>query len=123
MNTVSEYIRKRLLEGVGVYDNLKTDLTPAQILDSQMNWEFLSEMAHRMIMGFFRYGPFEKQTETYSYIEEAKKKIALYIKTKNLECLCDAANYLMLERNKPSIKNTYFASSDDKNHAVPKGGA
>ena len=80
-----------------------------------MDWEFLAEMAHGMIMGYFRYG---KASESATdNLVEAKKRLERYEKTGNQEYLRDAANFIMQERRKPSIKGTHFKAVDDGEHA------
>jgi len=118
-NTITEHIRMRLLERAGIpWGTVTTNLTPTQILDMQMDWDFLSEMANAMIMGYFRYGDRATQPVKYNYINEAEKKLKSYKETGNLECLRDAANYLMMERGKPSIDIAHFKPHDDKEHAT-----
>ena len=117
--TVTEYIRKRLLDSVGVADiKTQTELSPTEILEQEMDWEFLAEMAHGMIMGYFRYG--KASDSTLNYLDGMKRKIALYEETGNLECLRDIANFAMQERKKPSIE-AHYKAVDDGEHLSSKG--
>ena len=114
--TVTEYLRQRILDNVGVpADRPTTKLSPQEILDSEMDWQFLSEMAYGMIMGYFRYG--KASESTTDNLTEAKKRLERYEKTGNQECLRDAANFIMQERGKPSVKGAYFKAIDDGEHA------
>lgn len=114
--TVTEYLRQRLLDSVGVMpDKPRTNLSPTEILDSEMDWNFLSEMAHGMIMGYFRYGKASESNK--DNLAEAFKRLERYKNTGNQECLRDAANFIMQERRRPSVKGAYFKAVDDGEHA------
>jgi len=114
--TVTEYLRQRILDNVGVpADRPTTKLSPQEILDSEMDWQFLSEMAYGMIMGYFRYG--KASESTTNNLAEAKKRLARYEATGNQECLRDAANFIMQERRKPSLSEVHFKAVDDGEHA------
>lgn len=70
------------------------------IKDTQIKHKFTNLMDNRMVQGFFRYGPKEKQNGKYDYINGkggVLARIQRYIETHNLECLVDAANLLRLE--------------------------
>ncbi len=116
MSTITEYIRERLLERVGAIDvKQKTELAPLEILNQEMDWDFLTEMGYGMIMGYFRYG--KASESTVNNLEAAKDRLKLYENTGNQEYLRDAANFIMQERHKPSIKYVYFKAVDDCEHA------
>jgi hypothetical protein len=122
MDTVHNYLRRRLLERVGVpTSEVQTNLSIEQIMDQQINWVFFGKMAQAMVMGFFRYKPRINQTEKFNYLEKARDKLTLYEETKNQEALVDAGNYLMMEYDRPSLEGVYYKSIDDTDHATPTG--
>jgi hypothetical protein len=115
--TITEHIRSRLLDRAGVFDiKTKTDLSPIEIVDQEMDWDFLTEMAYGMMMGYFRYG--RASDSNIDNLSEIKKRVSLYEETGNQEYLRDAANFAMQERKRPSIKGTYFKAIDDGVHGV-----
>lgn len=75
--------------------------------------KFFSLMKNRLKMGYFRY---ENNNNSYPYTKGIEDKLNMYIKTKNLEYLVDAANYALLEFNKPTIEGTFFEAVDDCKH-------
>lgn len=81
-----------------------------------MDWDFLSEMAYGMMMGYFRYG--SAKESKLDNLEEINKRWKRYKETGNQELLRDIANFAMQERRRPSIPNTYYKSVDDGDHAI-----
>lgn len=117
--TITEHIRKRLLDCVGVIDiKMTTKLSPQEIVDSEMDWEFLTEMSHGMLMGYFRYG--KASDSKINNLKEVYNRLKLYEETKNQEYLRDAANFIMQERRRPSLSGVYFKTIDDGHHACQK---
>jgi len=116
--SITDHIRSRILERASLPLNDETpkcSLSPTQILDKEMDWEFLAEMAHGMIMGYFSFGP--AQESKINNLEEAKRRIRRFEETRNLECLRDAANFLMRERRLTKLDNVHFTPTDDGTHS------
>ena len=115
--TVTEWLRGRLLAGVRI-PGKEYRLNPEQILEDNFSVEFMTLMANRLLIGFFRYGPLRvpgrKPTQN---IKEVRKRIALYEKTGNQEYLVDVANFAMVEFMKPCHPDPHFGSVDDGVHA------
>lgn len=91
------------------------------LLKDNFYYPFIELMENRMKMGAFRYGPlFRQNLKNYDTAVNARRRIERYIRTRNKECLVDAANMLMIEFARPSRKGTYFSSEDDGEHAIEK---
>ncbi len=120
--TVNEWLRSRLLSCVRAeVEHMEGD--PVDILDVNFDLPFLSLMAHRMIMGYLRYGPMRnKKTPPTENIKEIRRRIDLYEKTGNQEHLADIANIAMVEYVKPCHPAPCFESTDDGIHAERRKG-
>jgi len=108
-------LRKRLLKLAGV------DAGPSlleQLRESEWSPRFEQLMRNRLIMGFFRYGPFDKQNRTTEQVlSNIEKRIKEYRKTGNDELLVDVANLAMKEFVVGKHPNKHFKSEDDGEHA------
>lgn len=123
MQTVTEYLRKHLLETLGVHD--KRDCLPGldELRQTEWSTEFEEKMRHRLLMGAFRYGLFSSPDKwKYDRVAGAKKKLALYESTGNTEHLVDVANYALLEFVRPSHAEAHFRAEDDYHHCPIQGG-
>lgn len=92
---------------------MRLKMSEKDILKTEFSEKFIDEMKVRMITSFFKYGAI-KDGFPYkvSAIKSALLAIEKYKNDKNLEHLCDAANYLMIEFMLPSEEGTYFKSTD-----------
>lgn len=87
-------IRARLLQGV---EPAKRMSSLDKLKKTEWCAEFEKYQRNRMLMGAFRYGCMASQDYgKYDLCAEAKKRIARYEKTKNLEHLVDAGNIIQL---------------------------
>lgn len=117
MKTVFERLREHLLAAVRP-EAKRVNMTPAEILDAQVSFEFLRLMGHGVTMGRFRYGPIRGSgLPPTKNIHEIRKRITLYEETGNQEHLVDVANFAMVEYMKPCHPNPHFEASDDGVHA------
>jgi hypothetical protein len=105
-----------LIDEVGILkpisDNLYNQL-------KQLEWssEFEQLMRNRLIMGYFRYGPFNKQNRsTKLVLESIIRRTNEYLETGNDELLVDIANLCMKEFVTGNHKNKHFKSVDDGVH-------
>src|SRR5690606_35012947 len=81
-------------------------------LDHKWNESFVQNMRVRLQMGSFRYSAIEDRFPHCFYLDRASRCLDKYRRTKNKEFLIDAANYCMLEFNKPQITGTFFKPTD-----------
>ncbi len=84
---------------------------------------FYQLMRNRLVMGSFRYQPFEEKRRipwNYDTAEEAIKRIRLYQEGGNTEHLVDAANMCLLEFEFGEHPAKHFESIDDGEHAQVK---
>jgi len=94
--------------GMPTLDNLR---------ESEWSDEFEELMRNRLLMGYYRYGPFNTQNKTTkevldSIIFRANK----YLDNGNDELLVDIANLAMKEFAVGTHKNKHFQSEDDGIH-------
>lgn len=117
MTTIHDIIRKRLLTKAGVIKS--SALTPDldMIGKIQSCPKFEEYRKNRMIMGFFRYGPFICYIgkPKYDNIESIERRIAQYKTDHNREHLVDIANLAMIEF--ATHPNYPFNPVDDGEHA------
>jgi hypothetical protein len=81
--------------------------------------EFYRLMRNRLIMGSFRYEPFEEKRKhpwKYDTATEALVRIKRYQETGNIEHLVDAANMCLLEFEFGNHPNKHFSPIDDGEH-------
>lgn len=84
------------------------------------NWSLAFEryMRNRLAIGYYRYGPLNKQVKgQYKNIESIKKRLALYEQTGNDEILVDVANLAMVEFVNGNHPKKHFISVDDGIHS------
>jgi hypothetical protein len=67
-------------------------------------------MRNRLIMGAMRYGKIGARNKpSYDRIAGARKRLAQYATTGNLECLVDVANMVLLEFEESKHPNRHWA--------------
>jgi hypothetical protein len=118
MERVSDHIRNHLLEGLEMPDSI-----PSLDILQKTEWseEFENFMRNRLIMGRFRYGPFQNINRTpEAVIENIKLRADKYIKERNTEYLVDIANLCMKVFVVDDHPRKHFKSEDDKNHTKQK---
>lgn len=119
MITVHDILRDRLLTKAGVKLKIQPDTTIDLVLLKKSEWslEFEELMRNRLIMGFFRYGPFNKQNrDTIPMIQSIIKRSKQYLITGNDELLVDIANLAMKEFAVGKHPKKHFKSIDDGEH-------
>ena len=85
----------------------------------QTEWchEFTELMRNRLIVGYFRYGPFGEANRNYiDYMESIKKRAQEYIDTGNDELLLDIANLCMKQYHAGDHPKKHFKAVDDGEH-------
>lgn len=81
------------------------------------SWKFEQYMRNRLAMGYFRYGPLNKQEKgKYDLIGSIKKRIDKYVESGNDELLVDVANLCMVEFINGVHPKKHFSSEDDGEH-------
>lgn len=92
----------------------------------KINWssKFERLMRNRLVMGYFRYGPLNKQVQgQYNNIQSIMDRANLYKRTGNDEILVDIANIAMVEFKNGLHPKKHFKSVDDGIHTQQKGEA
>lgn len=118
MKTVTQHLRDRLLSNVFITSVGDKTETLDSLNETEWSKEFETHQRNRLIMGRFRYGLFNRTTETnYNRTKDSIRRIKEYEKTGNLEYLVDAANMLMIEYEHSSHPNKHFEATDDGQHA------
>ncbi len=117
MATISEHLRKRLLENAGYpHDHLRVPDLP-ELQQTEWSEEFEQLCRNRMIMGAFRYGLLETKSKGgYDLVAGLQKKLAMYAATGNLENIVDVANYAFLIFRFPAHPSAHFHGEDDHDH-------
>jgi hypothetical protein len=82
------------------------------MLDSDFNPEFVKLMQNRMETSRYKYGPWKDNRVHVDALANAITRIDHYKKTKNLEGLVDAANFLMMEYTLPILDGAYFRAEE-----------
>lgn len=98
MQTVTEHIKKSLLDNSKKL--LKTDpkKTLSSLRETQWSPVFEKYMRNRLVMGALRYGMLhEKGKPTYDRANAILKRWTVYHRTGNKEMLVDIANLCLLE--------------------------
>jgi len=91
--------------------------TLANLRKSEWSPEFEEFMRHRLVMGYYRYGPFEIQNRsTDDMMAAILKRAEEYIITGNDELLVDIANLSMKEFAAGEHPKKHFESVDDGEH-------
>ena len=84
---------------------------------SEWSHEFEMLMRSRLVMGYYRYGPFEIQNRsTDEMIDAIIKRAEQYRDTGNDELLVDIANFAMKEFAAGEHPKKHFDSIDDGEH-------
>ena len=87
------------------------------LIKSEWSPEFEKLMRNRLIMGYFRYGPFHRQNRTTEQmLAGIEKRVELYRQTGNDELLVDIANLAMKEFSTGNHPKKHFHSIDDGEH-------
>lgn len=108
--TISEWLRQRVQQRV---TGPVGDKTESFTELSRIRWSPLFEqlMRNRLLMGYFRYGPFNGvPRDNCAY---AMQKLRSYQKYGNLEDLVDAANMCLVEFLESKHPNRHFNATDD----------
>jgi hypothetical protein len=96
---------------------VKTPPTLEEIYRTQWSSEFETLMRNRLAMGYFRYGPLNRQAKgKYDNCGSMVKRLSLYKSTGNLEHLVDVANLCLVEFLNGNHPNKHFAAQDDSEH-------
>lgn len=75
----------------------------------QISEFFIQQMVNRMVMGYFRYGPFRQQfPHRADAYESLRARLRKYKETGNTEWLIDVANLAMMEFECPSHENAHY---------------
>lgn len=112
---IHDILRERLLKAAGVW----TPVVPSLDELKRTQWcpIFETYMRNRLIMGYYRYEPFDSPTKKeYPLVDEAIRRIERYQDTGNTENLVDAANMCMLAFVHDDHPKKHFASMDDGEH-------
>ena len=89
----------------------------ADLRKSEWSPEFEKFMRNRLIIGYFRYGPFELQNRSTEQVMAAiLKRARAYKRTGNDELLVDIANLSMKEFAVGDHPKKHFDSVDDGEH-------
>jgi hypothetical protein len=80
--------------------------------DKQISEKFIQGMLNRMAIGFYNYGPAQKNfPHNYDALKNVAIRVRKYRKTHNLEWLMDAANFLMLEFMYPRDRKAFYEAT------------
>jgi hypothetical protein len=106
LKTVTEHIRDRILRHLGIepfeFGGKGDDLW--KILDTQLDWEFLSQIGRKSVMGFYRYGNNrDPHGKRHDHINRIRLEIDKYLASGNAEHLEEIAIYAMLENMKAPL--------------------
>lgn len=109
-------IRKHLQKSIRPDPRSRPSLS--ELREEQWSSTFEQYMRNRLIVGACRYETFneKRKNNKYDCLNYIRDKLIEYEKTKNKECLVDAANLLMIEFECPTLSGTHFSASDDINH-------
>jgi len=118
MKRALDYIRDSIYEKKGLF--LPASNKPlAELRKIQRNTLFEKMCRNRLLIGGYRYGELHTESsKSCASVGDIRKRLDLYEKTGNLECLVDAANYVMLEFTYSKHKNAHFKASDDEIHSI-----
>lgn len=96
-----------------------TDLEKLRL--SEWSPEFETLMRNRLLMGYFRYGPFNRKDDIdYDRVGSIYQRIKQYKQTGNKEFLVDIANLAMLEFCHSEHPLAHFEAIDDGIHVQKK---
>jgi hypothetical protein len=83
------------------------------MLKSQVSEQFMRGMVARMEMSYFKYGDLkDAYPEKIDAMACLQQRLEQYEKTKNTECLIDAANFCMIEFMFPRLEGASFVPTD-----------
>lgn len=117
--TNTEYLRARILAGIGSRTKPSTAEARADAVMERLPW-LARQGRYRLVMGSYRYEA--KDADGLSYEDKAQlglrpafwvravAKLDEYDRTGNQEMLVDAFNYLLLELHEPMHPRAHFAS-------------
>lgn len=92
-----------------------------EIYATQWSKEFEILMRNRLAMGYFRYGPLNKQPKgKYDNVGSMIKRLNKYSETGNLEHLVDVANICLVEFLNGDHPSKHFSAQDDGEHTQVK---
>ena len=115
MRTITEHIRRHLLDEVGIVERPNL----FDVVKYQRDWsaQFMQLMTNRIIVGHFRYGPKDLPVfKDLDYITSMNDRLSKYKVDGNLEHLVDIANIAMLEFYESSHPKKHFKATDDGDH-------
>lgn len=117
MSTIHDLIRARLLARV-IDGNLGDKRESLEALQaSEWSPKFERRMREGLLMGRFRYGAMgRRDRRNYDRVGSARKRLAEYLETGNLELLVDAANLCMLEFEHGTHPRRHWGPVDDGEH-------
>lgn len=96
--SVHGLLRHRLEAAAGIMDRPQRVLNLRDLERSEWSPRFERLMRNRLVMGALRYGLIHaRQKRPYNRVAGARKRLAQYADTGNLECLVDVANMALLE--------------------------
>jgi hypothetical protein len=113
---IHDVLRNRLLLRAGLVELPKPKYSLKQLEESQWSPLFETLMRNRLIMGAFRYGPFNFPgyvRPKYNRIGSIKKRLTLYEQSGNTEVLVDIANLCLLEFVEGVHPKRHFHASDN----------
>ena len=116
MQTVTNHIRRHLLDSLGVCD---TPILPSldELRELQRSTVFERLCSNRMVLGTFRYGLMRPgHGNGYDNVSSIIKRSQLYQETGNTEHLCDIANLAMIEFMTSQHPSRHFHAADDGIH-------
>jgi len=118
MISLHDILRDKLLRKAKVIvDKPKPLISLAELQISEWSKDFETLMRNRLIIGNFRYGPFNKQNRSTKQVLDAIiKRSVEYLKTGNDELLVDVANLCMKEFAVGRHPKKHFKSVDDGEH-------
>lgn len=108
MSTITDHIRRSLLEQAGIFD-------PTQRVDLAAQWDdqFETLMRNRMRMGAYRYGHFRSsQAVPAVLVSSMRRRLDRYMATGNTECLVDVANLCLIEFCTSTHPRRHFRAID-----------
>ena len=115
VQSVTEHLRQRLLESVGVVTSEHPDLV--SLRDTEWSEEFEQLMRNRLIMGSFRYRLLgDPDKPKYNRVDSVRRRLDEYERSGNTEMLVDAANGCLLEFVEGTHPLKHFAPNDDREH-------
>ena len=97
--------------------------TLADLRESEWSSRFEEFMRNRLVMGYYRYGPFATiNRTTKQMLDSIIYRAEQYMKTGNDELLVDIANLSMKEFAVGEHPNKHFESEDDGSHVGEESG-